>query len=55
MQIIYTFTPDELRMVQAIQSKLQQTFQFIMDLHQLQGPLTIDPEGKGFVQPPTQA
>jgi len=45
----YTFTPDELRLVQSAQLKLNQTLSFILELHQINQPVGLSGDGRGFV------
>lgn len=49
-ELLYKFTPDELRLVGQVQAKLMQTLQFIIDLHELKGNLTLAPDLSGFVE-----
>lgn len=50
MNLIHTFSEDEKRIVGVAYQKYLQIIEVIRDLHQLDGPLTVDPM-VGFFQP----
>jgi hypothetical protein len=51
MKLTYTFTPDERRVISKAFQQYLQVLQVIANLHNIQGSVTIAPDGSGLIDP----